>query len=278
MKWSMAFGSFAPIWKPHGAGPSRWPLDRTAKEQAVAHKFATIRYELMPYIYSAAHEAADTGMPIARAMLLEYPGQEKAWQYDLQYMWGPDLLVAPFTSVDQAQDVWLPPGKWFDYWQPHHLIQGDTVLHIKPNANEIALFVKAGSVITRQKFALSTRFGDKTLLKLDVYRGADGDTTLVEDDDTTEEYRLHDRQMTTAISYRDADASIRIGAARGDYAGAPSARSYEVTLHGRSAGRCFTINGVPATGVRSGADQDTRIIVPRMSIRKSVTIAACHAG
>ncbi len=275
IKWSMAFGSFAPIWKPHGAGASRWPLDRTAKEQVVAHKFSEMRYELMPYMYSAAHEAASTGMPIARAMLLEYPEQENAWKYDLQYMWGPDLLVAPFTSIDQAQDVWLPPGKWFDYWQPQHVVQGDTVLSIKPNANEIALFVKAGSVIPKQKFALSTKFGDKTLLKLDVYRGADGDTKLVEDDDTTEQYRLHNKQMSTAISYRDANATLHIGAAQGDYAGAPTQRAYEVTLHGPSAGSCFTINGVPATDVRTTEGQETLITVPRMSIRKSVTIAAC---
>jgi alpha-D-xyloside xylohydrolase len=275
MKWSMAFGSFAPIWKPHGAGPSRWPLDRTDKEQAVAHKFAETRYELMPYIYSAAHEAASTGMPIARAMLLEFPEQERAWQFDLQYMWGPDLLVAPFTSVDKAQEVWLPPGKWFDYWQPQQLVQGDVVVPIKPNGNEIALFVKAGSVIPKQRFALSTKFGDKTLLKLDVYRGADGDTKLVEDDGTTEEYKLHNKQMTTRISYRDADASIHIGAAQGDYAGAPSQRSYQLTLHGPSAGGCFTINGVPATGVHTNQDQETQITVPRTSIRKSVTIAAC---
>jgi alpha-D-xyloside xylohydrolase len=277
MKWSMAFGSFAPIWKPHGAGPSRWPLDRSAAEQAVARRFATLRYELMPYTYSAAHEAAGTGMPIARAMLLAYPRQEKAWQYDLQYMWGPDLLVAPFTSADQVQQVWLPPGTWFDYWQPQHVVQGDTVIPVKPNANQIALFVKAGAIVPRQKFALSTQFADKSRMLLDVYAGADGDTRLVEDDDTTEEYKRHDKQMTTAISYRHANTSIHIDAAQGDYAGAPSQRSYQVTLHGVPAANCFTINGIPATEVRINHDGETQITVPPASIRKDITIAACTA-
>jgi alpha-D-xyloside xylohydrolase len=274
MKWSMAFGSFAPIWKPHGAGPSRWPLDRSAKEQAVAHTFTTLRYELMPYTYSAAHVAASTGIPIARAMLLEFPKQEQAWQYDLQYMWGPDLLVAPFTSADQVQNVWLPPGLWFDYWQPQHAVQGDTVLPIKPNANQIALFVKAGSVLPKYPFALSTRFADKSMLQLDVYGGADGDTRLIEDDDTTEAYRLHNEQMTTAIRYRHASTSIHIGAAQGDYLGAPAQRAYRITLHGVPAAACFTINGARAAEVRT-AGQDTQITVPRTSIRKDVTIAPC---
>ncbi|WP_229411205.1 MULTISPECIES: TIM-barrel domain-containing protein [unclassified Massilia] len=276
MKWSMAFGSFAPIWKPHGAGPSRWPLDRSGEEQAVAHRFARLRYELMPYMYSAAHEAASTGMPIARAMLLAYPEQEKAWQYDLQYMWGPSLLVAPFTSADQVQDVWLPPGQWFDYWRPQHVLQGDTVIPIKPDANEIALFVKAGSIIPGQAFALSTRFADKSMLRLDVYGGADGDSQLIEDDDTTEDYRLHGRQMTTAISYRAAAGVLHIGAARGDYAGAPAQRSYRITLHGVPAPACFTINGIRATEVQTSKEQETQIVVPKTSVRKDLTIAACR--
>jgi alpha-D-xyloside xylohydrolase len=273
-KWAMAFGSFSPIWKPHGVGPSRWPLDRGAQEQAVAHTFARLRYELLPYTYSAAHEAASTGLPIARAMLLEYPDQEKAWRYDLQYMWGPDLLVAPFTSVDKVQDVWLPPGKWFDYWRPQQAVQGGRVLPIKPDGNQIALFVKAGSVITRQKFALSTQFADKSLLLLDVYGGADGGTTLVEDDDSTEDYRMHGKQTTTAIRYRDADTSIRISAARGDYAGAPSQRAYVITLHGVTASSCFTINGKPAE-VQVGGDQITQIVVPQMPVSQDVALAAC---
>jgi alpha-D-xyloside xylohydrolase len=273
-KWAMAYGSFAPIWKPHGVGPSRWPLDRSAQEQAVAYTFTRMRYELLPYTYSAAHEAASTGIPIARAMLLEYPNQENAWRYDLQYMWGPDLLVAPFTSVDKVQDVWLPPGKWFDYWRPQHAVQGGTILQIKPDANQIALFVKAGSVITRQKFALSTQFSDKSLLMLDVYGGADGDTTLVEDDDSTEEYRMHGKQTTTAIRYRDADTSIHIAAAHGDYVGAPSQRSYVIALHGIPASSCFTINGKPAE-VHVDGDQVTQIVVPRTPVSQDVTVAAC---
>jgi alpha-D-xyloside xylohydrolase len=217
-------------------------------------------------------------MPIARAMLLEYPKQEQAWHYDLQYMWGPDLLVAPFTSADQVQQVWLPPGKWFDYWQPQHAVQGGAVIPVKPNANQIALFVKAGAVIPRQKFALSTQFADKSVLLLDVYAGADGDARLVEDDDTTEEYQRHGKVMTTTLGYRDADRAIHIGAAQGDYTGAPSQRSYQVTLHGAPPAGCYTINGVRTTAVRAGHDGETRITVPPTSIRTGITIAACTAG
>ncbi len=274
-KWAMAFGAFAPIWKPHGAGPSRWPLDRSAEEQQVAHTFTQQRYELMPYLYSAAHEAASSGLPMARAMLLEYPENKEAWQYDLQYMWGPDLLVAPFTSADQRQDVWLPPGKWQNYWQPGELIEGGKVLALKPDANEIAIFVKAGAVIPKYKFALSTAFQDKTLLMLDIYRGADGQADLVEDDDKTEAFRKKNAMMTTRISYRDAGTQLHILGAQGSYAGAPSQRAYQVRLHGAAAGTCFTVNGAPVQAKAGANAQVTVIDVPAADIRADTVISAC---
>ena len=57
-RWAMALGSFAPIWKPHGMGASRWPLDRNERSLEAAHRFGRLRYELMPYLYSAAHANA----------------------------------------------------------------------------------------------------------------------------------------------------------------------------------------------------------------------------
>lgn len=276
MQWSMGFGSFSPIWKPHGVGASRWPLDRSAAEQVVAHQFSRIRYELMPYIYSAAHVAASTGLPMARAMLLEYPHEERAWQYDLQYMWGPDLLVAPHISTNHPQDVWLPPGTWLDFWHPQEPVQGDRVLSVKPTGEKLPVFVKAGAIIPRQAFALSTAFGDKSELLLDVYRGANGYTELIEDDDITEAYRRHDEMMTTSISYDDAGPTIRIAAAKGDYAGAPTQRSYQITLHGFTRD-CFMVNGKRSNAVTTDQGRSARIAVRRMSIRKSIAIEACKS-
>jgi alpha-D-xyloside xylohydrolase len=273
-KWSMAFGAFAPIWKPHGVGPSRWPLDRTEAEQKVAHQFAQQRYELMPYLYSAAHEAASSGVPMARAMLLEYPSNKEAWQYDLQYMWGPDLLVAPFTSTDQQQDVWLPPGKWQNYWQPGMLLDGGRVITLTPDANEIGVFVKAGAMVSKYQFAQSTAFENKSVLVLDVYRGADGQAELLEDDDQTEAFRKKGELMKTRMTYRDAGTVVRIDGAQGGYAGAPTQRAYQLRLHGAVSGACFTVNGAPA---KVAADAQLTVIdVPASDIRRGTVIAACR--
>ncbi|MES2325455.1 MAG: TIM-barrel domain-containing protein [Pseudomonadota bacterium] len=274
-KWSMAMGSFSPIWKPHGMGPSRWPLDRSAGEQAVAHKFAKLRYELMPYIYSAAHETQATGMPMVRAMLLDYPAQEAAWKHDLQYMWGPDLLVAPFTSGADAQSFWLPPGKWWNYLRPERVIDGGGVNSAAAGGDEITVMVKAGALIPRYGFAKSTAFIDKAHLVVDVFTGADGKAMLVEDDDVTEEFRTKGRASRTALHFGQGAMRIDIGPARGSYAKAPQRRSYLIRLHGAGDAACFAANGkrVASSAASDGAIE---IVVSAASVAKKVSVERCR--
>jgi alpha-D-xyloside xylohydrolase len=274
-QWSMGFGSFAPIWKPHGMGPSRWPLDRGPAEQAAARQFAQARYQLMPYIYSAAHEAAASGLPMARAMLLDYPHDAAAWSHDLQYMWGPDLLVAPRTSRDGATEVWLPAGGWYDFWQPGQMQQGGTMINVGAERGLLPVFVKAGAILPRQAYATSTARIEKTRLLLDVYPGASGRTVLHEDDDVSEEYRKHDRIMSTAITWNDTARTLDIAPARGSYSQAPARRAYQLTLHDAGESECFSVNG---RRVRTSVDQAARtatLQVPLTSVRKAINIRPC---
>ncbi len=224
-RWAMGFGSFAPIWKPHGMGESRWPLDRSDAEREATHEFARLRYELMPYLYSLAHEAADTGMPIARPLLIEYPDVDEAWERDLQYLWGPGFLVAPNTTESPSVDVWLPTGAWFRHDTGEYLAGNQVV---RSNAT-LPLFVRAGAVVPRRDYVLSTMFIDKTRLLIDVYTGADGTFRLVEDDDRTEAWRQGARVLT-ALQYDDASKVLTIGAGQGSYPGAPAERRVMVRV------------------------------------------------
>jgi alpha-D-xyloside xylohydrolase len=108
MRWSMAMGCFSPFWKPHGWGQSRWPLDRSAASLEVAKKFAALRYELLPYTYTIAKAASETGLPLARPMILDNQSNPEAWEHDTQYMWGDEMLVVPNPTNDDEVNVWLP--------------------------------------------------------------------------------------------------------------------------------------------------------------------------
>ena len=227
-RWAMAFGSFAPIWKPHGMGQSRWPLDRSETSLAATRQYGRLRYELMPYLYSAAHEAAETGLPIARPMLLSYPQYDEAWEHDLQYFFGPDLLVAPAVDEDETI-VWLPEGGWYSIWDGSYY-DGERVLAV--NDSDMPVFARAGGIIPQREYALSTAFLDKTTLVIDVYMGADGAYRLIEDDDRTEGWRDAERRITW-LRYDDDEKALTIEAASGSYRDAPDYRDVVVNFISR---------------------------------------------
>lgn len=269
MQWSMAFGSFAPIWKPHGMGRSRWPTDRSDDVQSVAGRFARLRYELMPYTYTAAHRAAESGIPIARPMLLVYQDNPLAWKHDLQYLWGSDILVAPNTADLGDVDVWLPDGAWYEY-DGDQAIAGAKVISVRAMTGDLPMYVRAGAIIPKREFALSTAFIDKSKLLLDIYTGANGSFRLIEDDDKTEAYRTNNERMLTDITFDDSQGRIVIQGAAGSYSGAPTRRSYEVRILGSQAVEMVLVNGEKAGYRQKG--RLVSVVVPHVPIRSAVVI------
>src|SRR5262245_55622274 len=85
--------------------------------EPICKRYAELRYRLMPYTYTLAAEARETGLPIMRAMWLHYPDDENARGMGTQYLWGRDMIVAPvFTQGAATREVYLPDGDWYDWW------------------------------------------------------------------------------------------------------------------------------------------------------------------
>lgn len=241
-QWSMAFGSFTPFWKPHGIGRSRWPLDRPQSVRSDAHRYSELRYRLMPYIYSAAHEASNTGLPIARAMVIDHPQNANAWRYDLQYMWGESMLIAPNCADSGSVQLWLPEGEWFDMWSDERISGNKEITYPAPIGN-LPVFVKAGSIIPMGKFAVSTAFLSAESLTIHLYPGSDASFQLIEDDGISEFHRTKNEKRITNISYKQSTTTLTINASSGTYAGASDRRVFRVDVHGVDKNICAVVNG-----------------------------------
>jgi alpha-D-xyloside xylohydrolase len=113
-RW-IAFGLLSPLSRLHGSTSYRVPWLVDEESCDVLRHFTKLKCALMPYIYAAAVEATQTGLPIMRAMLLEFPDDPNAWQLDRQFLLGPSLLVAPVLSADGEVSYYLPEGVWTDY-------------------------------------------------------------------------------------------------------------------------------------------------------------------
>jgi alpha-D-xyloside xylohydrolase len=291
INWGIAFASFAPIWRPHGYGLPRWPLNRDSAVQAAMIRYGHLRYELMPYIYAAAHVAHDTGLPMARALALVYPDAPDAWAHPRQYLWGDAMLVAPSPAIDgrdTVAEIWLPPAsRWYYFWNDSVFAGGRVIRH-PARFGELPVWVRAGAIIPRRPFALSTAWLSERTLTLDVYAGADGAFTLPEDDGVSERYRTRGELRRTRISYHDgARGRLVIAAATGSYAGAWAARSCTIRLHGLAAAPAtVTLNGrrlsiatapPPATKGAAGAswsaaDRLLTVTTPAQPVGRSITI------
>jgi alpha-D-xyloside xylohydrolase len=119
-----------------------WAFDEEAV--AVTRKFAKLKQELMPYLKKVAAEVTATGTPMMRPMLLEFPEDRTAWFVDQQYMFGPDLLVAPVFSASGEVEFYLPAGEWTNYFTGAK-VQGGGWITETHGFDSLPLYVRANA-------------------------------------------------------------------------------------------------------------------------------------
>ncbi|GAA3239238.1 alpha-xylosidase [Nonomuraea helvata] len=110
-RW-VAFGLLSSHSRLHGSGSYRVPWLFDEESVDVLRSFTRLKARLMPYLYGAAVEAVTDGLPMMRAMRLEFPEDRGCDYLDAQYMLGPDLLVAPVMSADGEISYYVPEGDW----------------------------------------------------------------------------------------------------------------------------------------------------------------------
>ena len=105
-----------------------------------------LRSQLFPYLYDAVYETSRSGMPVIRPMVLAFPEDRDAHKQIHQYMFGPDLLVAPMISRGTSRSVYLPAGSWYDYWtrQRH---EGPRTIEAAAPLSRIPLYVRSGAIL-----------------------------------------------------------------------------------------------------------------------------------
>ncbi len=118
LRWT-ELGAFTPFMRTHDGNErdANWRFDTDANTLAHFKRFAAVHEALRPELVALAKDAAATGAPMVRHLMLEYPGDRETWDLADQYLLGPDLLVAPVLHQGMtSRDVYLPEGQWFHVW------------------------------------------------------------------------------------------------------------------------------------------------------------------
>ena len=165
-RW-LAFGVLTSHTRCHGTAPKD-PWNYSAAFMDDFRRIDELKYELMPYVYAQAKDCSERGLPMLRALFVEYPEDPGSWLIDDEYLFGSSILAAPLLHENATgREVYLPPGNWIDY-QTGEAWSGGWH-HIEAGKIPIVMLVRDGTVIPRIKLAQSTLQMDWSKLELAVF-------------------------------------------------------------------------------------------------------------
>jgi alpha-D-xyloside xylohydrolase len=168
-RW-LPFGFLTSHSRAHGAPPKEpWLYNESFVKAFRAS--AEMKYKLMPYVYAQAKHCTETGLPMVRALFVEFPVDPGAWNVEDAYLFGSDIYVAPLIENTKGRQVYLPGGNWIDYQTGKTYKRGWNEIE----ASEIPciILVREGAVIPHAKLAQSTDKIDWNNIELRVYGNSD---------------------------------------------------------------------------------------------------------
>jgi alpha-glucosidase/alpha-D-xyloside xylohydrolase len=227
------------------ANPDPSELHNAAVEP-ICKKYLELRYQLLPYLYTAVREGHESGMPIVRALWLHYSDDAKAVACGDQYLWGRDILVAPVTEKGAtSRKVYLPRGDWYDFWTEERAAGGREISRDVDLAT-MPLYVRAGGIIPLGPVKQYTSEKVDEPMTIVIYPGADGAYSLYEDDGSSFGYRRGEF-MKTEIRWNDSDRRLSLKLAAGSHMLAPARRKIEVRVAGETSTRAIEFSGQPVS-------------------------------
>ena len=165
-RW-LPFGFLSSHTRAHGAPPTEpWLISESFTD--AFRDCAEMKYKLMPYVYAQAKDCSERGLPMVRALLVEFPHDKGAWLVEDEYMFGSQILVAPLMESGNSRDVYLPKGKWIDY-QTGKVYEGGYQA-IEAGKIPAIILVRDGSLIPHAPLAQRTDQINWNKIELKAYK------------------------------------------------------------------------------------------------------------
>ena len=230
VRW-FQYGAFCPIFRVHGTRSTDqneiWSYGPEA--QAILTKFDRLRYRLLPYIYSMAWMTTNQSYTPMRPLAMDFRDDVRALNIGDQYMYGPAFLVSPVTEpAATARRLYLPHAKWYDFWTGSSIDGGNMVDAAAP-LDHMPLYIRAGSIVPMGPDLEWSTQKPEDPTEVRVYRGADGNFTIYEDENDSYNYEKGG-YTTIPLHWDDAKRSLTIGERHGQFPGMLQSRTFRVTF------------------------------------------------
>lgn len=234
--------------------------------RSINRDYLKLKMRLTPYMYTTAWHTEQSGAPIVRGLMWDHAHTANDWTeaHKYQFLLGRDLLIAPVYRSQSAsqgwrEDVYLPAGRWIDYWDGRvvEAPKDGLTLDYQVDLKTIPVFVRAGAIIPMYPSALYDGEKPKDVLTLDLYPAGQSSFTLYEDDGLTRRYQqgaysLQQLQMQAPLTGAG-EISVRIGAVKGRYDGQLPQRQYLLQVRSRAKPDAVLLDGQPLAELQQHA-------------------------
>jgi len=227
-RW-LQFMCFAPITRVHHAGQSSPFVFGELLTDGAAH-YVRQRYRLLPYIYSYNYRTHQTGAPMMRALVYEYPKDENVYNIKDEYLFGSEILVAPVHEEKVTErEVYFPQGKWYD-WDYGYCYEGGKNYTVYAPQNRIPVFVKEGSIIPMTNQVYHTKDIDWKHITVKVYPCGESSFEMFTDNGETYDFERGDYTLTT-FSCVEAEGQTKLSVCRSNEIYAATEYLFEVHMN-----------------------------------------------
>jgi len=278
-RW-VEFGTFGPILRLHSAhenpyeGDVRMPWTYGKEGMSLAKKYFSLRTELIPYIYTYTWVAHKQSLPLVRPLYLEYPDSKEAYEHPHEYFFGKEMLVAPVIDSIGNRTIYLPPGKWIEFFTGKEY-DGDTTFTAHYAVDETPAFVRDGSIIPEQPDMAYSNAKPLTTLIINIYGSGSGSLDLYEDDGVSLRYKAGRYALTPMTYSTKADGSheMAIGPTKGSFSGQVLKRAYELVVHSVGRPHSVKVDGRVFDKWVFDAKRSTLIMkLPEQSVHDEITL------
>ncbi len=292
LRW-IQFGVFSPLLRTHATSDES--IERRIWKYPNFNLMLDafeLRYALVPYIYTYAREAYDTGVSLCRPLYYDHPEADEAYSFENEYMFGNEILVSPIVKAADAStglinhEVWLPEGDWYEDCSGQRLSGGKTYTRTFGQA-DIPYYYKAGSVVPNYpKMSSLKKRPDNLIIKF--IPGDAGSIKLYEDENDTENYK--DGAFTRTLIEQQPgyeQTTYTIHPSEGSFEGMPTERSYTIELMYTDKPQSIEVNGQQYPYSDAAASQawtydmdsqTVKICIPTTKCSQQITIVAKQAS
>jgi alpha-D-xyloside xylohydrolase len=243
------WGAFNPIFRIHAYQTETEPWKYGQQVEDNMRKMLTLRYQLLPYIYSESWQVTNHGSTMMRPLVMDFREDADAVGQPYEYMFGKAFLISPIIEAGVEQwRVYLPESaNWYDLWTGKHYIGGQNIKTEAP-LDKIPVFVKSGSIIPIGPAVQYAGEKKQDNLEIRVYEGSDGVFTLYEDEGNNYNYEKG-VYSTITFSWDDAKKTLTISNRKGSFPGMPAERKFSI----------LRISMNKTAGMESGAKYDKEV-------------------